>query len=292
MVTCRHRRGRRRFAWRLPLDRSHRPPPPSLLGGRRPASAGRRPGPPAGRAIGPSRRRWRAPADGPPLAPAPAVLLEPDPCCDRRSRSPCGSSASSPGSPRRRVVFVNLGGLGACPSRSFGERTREPPWGHASARRPSRGRPRRRLRGRASAHRCGARPARLLRAGPGAARPGGTGLLLTTLLVPPALELAGPTPREADVLALLLAGATDRVAAERSAWRRRPCGRTRGRSCARSGSPTARACGGSIRGGARVVRRHELPLVGARGGPARGLRACRRRFAEDPTVVLRPRAQG
>lgn len=112
-----------------------------------------------------------------------------------------------------QVVFVNLAGLRACPSRSCHRRTTDlfapGDAGPASARDAGvlvgyvAGRP---LTGAAHAlHGCCSQVLEL--------RVGQDGPLLATLLVPPDLAAAGPTPRESDVLALLLAGATDRVAA-------------------------------------------------------------------------------
>jgi hypothetical protein len=97
-----------------------------------------------------------------------------------------------PGLAAARVVFVNLAGLGACPSAP--ESCDVLVVGYVA------GRP---LTGAAHVlHGCCAQvlELRMLRDGPA----------FTTLLVPPALEAERPTAREADVLALLLAGATDR----------------------------------------------------------------------------------
>jgi DNA-binding CsgD family transcriptional regulator len=95
-----------------------------------------------------------------------------------------------PGLVPARVLFVNLAGLGVCPSPTAGTLV----IGYVTARPLT-----------AAAHTlhgCCAQvlELRLLADGPA----------FTTALVPPALEAAGLTPREADALALLLAGATDR----------------------------------------------------------------------------------
>ena len=194
----------------FPTDRTAPHPHPSWgAGGPRQRAAGRvSPGD-----DGPSRRDGALLPDGPPLRLPPAVLLEPDPLLRPAVELAVRQLGFEPGLAPAPVVFVNLGGLGACPSRSF-RRTGcpgllgdvRPP----DARRAAglvvgyvAGRP---LTGAAHAlHGCCSQVLEL--------RLGREGPLLTTLLMPPDLELAGPTPREADVLALLLAGATDRVAA-------------------------------------------------------------------------------
>jgi len=120
-----------------------------------------------------------------------AVLLEPDPLVRPAAEEAVRRLGFEPGLAPARVIFVNLAGLGLCPSPAAAETLVV---GYVA------GRP---LTGAAHAlHGCCAQvlELRALREGPS----------FTALLVPPDLEAARPTAREADVLALVLAGASDR----------------------------------------------------------------------------------
>lgn len=148
----------------------------------------------------------------------PAVVLEPDALLRPAVEAAVRRLGFEPGLAPAPVLFVNLGGLGVCPS--FAERPdrlrtslvdrcpvpgseRHPGPAGAAVIGYVIGRP---LTGAAhSLHGCCAEVFEL--------RPGPDGPALTALVVPPALAAARPTLREADVLALLLAGATDRRAA-------------------------------------------------------------------------------
>jgi DNA-binding CsgD family transcriptional regulator len=146
------------------------------------------------------------------------VVLEPDPLLRPAVEAAVRRLGFEPGLAPAPVLFVNLGGLGVCPSfagRPDRPRTSLADWSlvAGSDRRPGPagavvigyviGRP---LTGAAhSLHGCCAEVFEL--------RPGPDGPALTALVVPPGLAAMHPTPREADVLALLLAGATDRRAA-------------------------------------------------------------------------------
>ena len=123
-----------------------------------------------------------------------AVLLEPDPLLRPTVEAAVRRLGFEPGLTPAPVLFVNLGGLGVCPSPARGPAT---VIGYVA------GQP---LTGAAHVlHGCCAQVLELCPA------PGGPAL--AALVLPAALAAARPTPREADVLALLLAGATDRRAA-------------------------------------------------------------------------------
>jgi DNA-binding CsgD family transcriptional regulator len=169
-----------------------------------------------------------------------------------------------PGLAPARVVFVNLAGLGACPSSSSAAAVLV--IGYVA------GRP---LTGAAHAlHGCCAQvlELRALQDGPA----------FTAALVPPALEAACPTPREADVLALVLAGATDRRMAEALG-----VARSTVRSHVRA---VLRKTGVANR---RELRRLDRPaLVDASLGGPSGLRACGVQVRRDSARGLGPVAQG
>jgi len=167
----------------------------------------------AGRVLedgGPSVRR--------PTGLRPAVLLEPDPLLRPTVEAAVRRLGFEPGLTPAPVLFVNLGGLGVCPSFSCG--LGHGPAGGAGLGPTCRsgrgdapngasvigyvaGRP---LTGAAHVlHGCCAQVLEL--------RPAPGGPALVALVLPAALAAPRPTRREADVLALLLAGATDRRAA-------------------------------------------------------------------------------
>ena len=194
----------------------------------------------------------------------PAVLLEPDPLVRPAAEEAVRRLGFEPGLAPARVVFVNLAGLGACPSSSAGAAVLV--IGYVA------GRP---LTGAAHAlHGCCAQvlELRALRDGPA----------FTAALVPPALEAACPTPREADVLALVLAGATDRRMAE-----------------ALGVAPsTVRSHVRAVLRKAGVADRRELrrldgpaPADSSLSGPS-GLRACGAQVRRDSPRGLGPVAQG
>jgi DNA-binding CsgD family transcriptional regulator len=128
------------------------------------------------------------------------VVLEPDALLRPAVEAAVRRLGFEPGLAAAPVIFVNLGGLGVCPWLGSGPGPR--PAG-ASVIGYVTSRP---LTGVAHAlHGCCAQVLEL--------RPGPGGPVLAALVVPPALAATHPTAREADVLALLLAGATDRRAA-------------------------------------------------------------------------------
>gem|GEM_PF-5758629 len=121
-----------------------------------------------------------------------AVLLEPDPVVRLAAEAAVRKLGFEPGLAPARIVFVDLAGLGACPCAQgdgrgliIGYVTGRPLTAAAHA-----------------AHGCCTQVMELvaLRDGPA----------FRVLAVPPALEAARLTTREADVLALVLAGASDR----------------------------------------------------------------------------------
>jgi len=193
----------------FPTDRVAPHPHPSWgAGGPRQRAAGRV-SVAGGRGSG-DDRRTRPPQAGR----RPAILLEPDEVLRPVVAEAVRALGFEPGLAPAPVVFVNLAGLGVCPSLGGGSRPVE---AHLCSRAGSIvardgtgvvvgyviGRP---LTGAAHVlHGCCAQVLEL--------RSGRDGPMLTTLLVPPGLAAAGPTAREADVLVLLLAGATDRAAA-------------------------------------------------------------------------------
>jgi DNA-binding CsgD family transcriptional regulator len=181
------------------------------LCGRSPSTSGDAPHPHPSRGAGGPRQRAAGRVLGPAghvasggVAALPsAVLLEPDGVLRPAVEAAVRRLGFEPGLAPAPVVFVNLGALGLCPALSRPRACLGRGIGRAVVVGYVAGRP---LTGAAHAlHGCCAQVLEL--------RPGRDGAILTTFLLPPGLEAACLTAREADVLALLLAGATDRVAA-------------------------------------------------------------------------------
>lgn len=172
------------------------PHPSWGAGGPRQRAAGRvLPGdmPPAGQVVGGGGVPLRRPRVLPH-----AVLLEPDALIRQAAEAAVRRLGFEPGLAPASVVFVNLAGLGLCPS--IGRAPGMPGAPGALVVGYVAGRP---LTGAAHAlHGCCAQVLEL--------RDLGDGPAFTALLVPADLEAQRPTRREADVLALVLAGATDR----------------------------------------------------------------------------------